>query len=136
VEHNQSATRALASGAYLYALNPDGVRGFGIEVINPSAFAVTITEVGFTFHQRRVNKSPRYVIAYPQLPDRKPWPRRLEAREAVSIYFDLNDLEQHRGQKLGKAYATTICGESRYGDSPALNQLREELAVNEAKARS
>lgn len=106
---------------------PDGQRGFAIEVINLSAFAVTVDEVGFEIGGRNVTKNPRAVIAYPDLPDGKPWPRRLEPREDVSVHLNVAHMAVHRGKKIGRAYATTACDETRYGNSPALGQLRKEL---------
>lgn len=106
---------------------PDGRRGFGIEVVNLSAFAVTVNEVGFEIGGRNVTNSPRAVVAYPELRDGKPWPRRLEPREEVSVHLNIQDMETHRGKKLGGAYATTACDVTRYGNNPALDKLRDEL---------
>lgn len=122
---NQRRVRLRVRPLHTVAV-PTGAEGFAIEVTNLSAFAVTIEEVGFALHWRGV-KSPRAVVAYPELFDGKPWPRRLESREAVTVRFPLRDMEEHRGRKLGKAYASTACGISRYGDSPALDGLRKRL---------
>ena len=100
---------------------PDGVSGVAIDVVNMSSFPVTITEVGFTKGGNKINRIGRYAIVNPIIIDGKPWPRRLDSRESVSAY------SQHPvGQDIGKAYAKTSCGEVRYGDSPALRQMRSE----------
>lgn len=97
--------------------------GFSIEVTNLSAFALTISEVGFV-HGRAISKSPaRTLIARRVLLDGGPWPRRLDSREQVSVYFDPNDVRGIDG--LGKAYAKTLCGEISVGESGALKQLRQ-----------
>ena len=49
-------------------------RSFAIEVINLSAFPVTIDEVGFEIDGRGVAKRSRAVVLHPELPDGKPWP--------------------------------------------------------------
>lgn len=102
-------------------------RSFAIEGINLSAFPVTIDEVGFEIKGQGVTKRSRAVVAYPELPDGKPWPRRLEPREDVSACLSVAHLSIYRGKKIGRAYATTACDVTRYGSSPALAQLREEL---------
>ena len=96
-----------------------------VEVINLSAFPVTIAEAGFklTGDDGRVIPTPPCVI------DNKPWPRRLESRESVTVYFSGN---QSFPKNLGRAYATTDCETTRYGDSPALKKFRAHLS-REAK---
>ena len=101
---------------------PHGHPGFSIEVLNLSSFAITISEVGFML---RNGRGKRFTITQPQIFDGKPWPRRLEAREAVSVYFAVEPMIK-RSKSLGKAYARTACGEHIKGDSPALNQIRKE----------
>jgi hypothetical protein len=95
---------------------------FSIEVLNLSNFALTVTEVGFTLNGSSIKRGERAAIPMPVVIDGEPWPRRLEARESVSLYFERPD----SSEPIGKAYARTACGEVRYGDSPALKQLRSE----------
>jgi hypothetical protein len=90
-----------------------------IEVINLSAFAVTVSEVGFTV---KGNKKQRFATPMPELIDEKPWPRRLDSRESVSTYLSL---PQQLAGRIDKAYAVTECGHKAYGSSPALVALRE-----------
>lgn len=105
---------------------PHGQSMFSIEVVNLSNFPVTISEVGFTLNGHSVDQR-RAAVPQPIVIDGKPWPRRLEAREAVSVFMDPDYLVQP-GNKIGKAYARTACGEARYGISGALRQFREMTA--------
>lgn len=89
----------------------------GIEVINLSTFAVTVTEVGFTL----AGTTARAVAARPVIIDGKPWPRRLESREAVTAYME----QPTRGQYMvPSVYARLASGEHLTGKGPALNGLR------------
>ena len=93
-----------------------------IEVINLSTFPVTVTEVGYALkgHPR---KGKRATIPQPIVMDGKPWPRRLESRQSVTVYIDPKMIPPG----IGKAYAFTDCMETAMGDSPALEQLRKKL---------
>ncbi|MEG3220689.1 hypothetical protein PD716_08605 [Vibrio gigantis] len=93
---------------------------FVIEVINLSHFDITVDEVGFLYSRR----TDRAVITCPTLFDNKPFPRKLEPRESVSVYFQISDLMQGSDVHLYKyAYAETACGEVRKGTSEALKGL-------------
>lgn len=94
-----------------------------IEVTNLSAFPLTISDVGFTI-DGDPRKKPRAAILQPIVQDGGPWPRRLEARTSVSLYFNLGRLK--RG--IRKAYVLTDCGQVAYGSSPALKSMRKRLA--------
>ncbi|WP_417424701.1 hypothetical protein [Hoeflea sp.] len=102
-----------------YAIARGGI-GFSIQVTNLSAFPLTVTEVGFVLPGKK-----RAAITDPMFMDGKEWPRRLEARESVTAYFDPTGLPKGKIKHIGKAYAQTACGEAAYGSSPALRQLRE-----------
>jgi hypothetical protein len=90
-----------------------------IEVINLSAFPVTVKEVGYTWRGKRKR---RFAVHMPQLTDDGSWPRRLEPRASVDTYVAL---PQKLAGRVGKAYAATECGHQAYGTSPALKSLRE-----------
>jgi hypothetical protein len=92
-----------------------------IEVINLSAFPVTLSEIGFTV-SGSVRKGKRAVITAPFTSDNQPFARRLESREAISGYFDLKSLPMG----IRKAYVTTDCGEVVYGVSGAMQNLRRK----------
>ena len=92
-----------------------------IEVVNLSSFPVTISDVGYTLPSKR-----RASFCSPILLDSKPWPRRLEPREAVTAYANISVVPSN----IGKAYAKTDCGVTRFGTSPALDDLKLWLIQN------
>jgi hypothetical protein len=92
-----------------------------VEVTNLSAFPVTLREVGFTNGDPR--KKERAVIVKPIVHDAGPWPRRLESRASVSVYFDWGNLKRN----IKRAYVLTDCGEVGYGNSPALESMIKRL---------
>ena len=97
---------------------PTHVR-FGIEVMNLSAFPVTIADVGF--YHRRTDK--RTIYTSPFFIDGGSWPRRLEPRSSVTVYGPRP--VNLPGHPLTAAYAKTECGHVKTGTSPALKQLAE-----------
>jgi hypothetical protein len=117
-----SARRVRLRVRPVHAFPPSGEPMFAIEVLNLSNFELTVDEVGFTLNGNKLKKGRRAAIPRPIVIDGEPWPRRLKPRESVSLYFHRPD----PSEPIGKAYASTACGEVRYGDSPALWQLRSE----------
>lgn len=105
---------------------PHGESMFSIEVVNLSSFPVTISEVGLTLGGNSLGQQ-RAAVTQPIMIDGGQWPRRLEAREAVSLYFDPSSMGRS-GKAIGRAYARTACGEARYGTSGALRQFRDMMA--------
>ena len=93
-----------------------------IEVLNLSAFPVSIHEIGFTMGGDP-RKEPRFSIAQPITTDHQPFARTLEPRRSVTGYFEL----RHLSPNIEKAYAMTECGEVAYGTSPALLQIQQRL---------
>jgi hypothetical protein len=86
-------------------------------------FPGTVSDVGFTIHGDP-RKKKRAAIPQPIITDGGLWPRRLEARSSVTLYF-------HRDQQkreIKKAYAVTDCGQVSYGNSPALRSMRSQLS--------
>lgn len=105
-----------------------GGHDFGIEVMNLSAFPVTIAEVGFLYGRPRSTTPKRAMVMTPTLVDGRPWPRRLESRDAVSVYFASRELPG--GSPFWRAYARTTCGVIATGSSPAFLQLRDVVRNN------
>lgn len=90
---------------------------FGIEVINLSAFAVTVCDVGVMFR----GSSERGTYLLPTTSDNGPWPRRLEPRSTVSLRMDRPTAPP--GHPIKCAFAMTACGVTKRGTSKALKQI-------------
>src|SRR3546814_18717402 len=88
-----------------------GDQGYGIEVVKLSSFPVTVEEGGFTLNARSATRGERLVVLVPINSDGGPWPRRLEPRTTVTVYFDERSLGQLRG-RISKVDAKTACRES------------------------
>ncbi|MGE5609999.1 MAG: hypothetical protein ACM359_12150 [Bacillota bacterium] len=89
-----------------------------IEIVNLSAFAVTVSDAGFGRVDRR-----RQALIDPETTNGKPWPARLEPREAVTVLAPVGELPKSEVIFDGVAYARTDCGEVRYGTSPIFKAL-------------
>jgi hypothetical protein len=120
---SQRRVRLVVRPTFATTLDGSGPTMLSIAVTNLSSFPLTINEVGYTGRQG-AKRGSRAAILQPQIIDGKPWPRRLESREAVSVYFGVEQVHRHPGL-LAKAYAKTDCGVYAYGTSPALDQLRD-----------
>jgi hypothetical protein len=94
---------------------------FCIEVTNLSAFAVTIDDVGVFYS----GTNKRGSVVTPFLIDGGSWPRRLEPRSSVTVYSQ--QPTSVPGYKITKAYATTQCGYTRTGTTPALKQIAKHV---------
>jgi hypothetical protein len=90
---------------------------FCIEVTNLSDFAVTVEDVGVFY--RGTNR--RGSIILPMFFDAGGWPRRLEPRSSVTLYSETPTASA--GHPIKCAYATTQCGHTKTGTSPALKEL-------------
>jgi hypothetical protein len=92
---------------------------FCIEVINLSAFAVTVEDVGVLFK----GTDQRGSLFQPILPDGGSWPRRLEPRSSVTVYGQRPVAPT--GTVIKCAYAKTQCGYTETGTTPALKQIAQ-----------
>jgi hypothetical protein len=90
---------------------------FCIEVINRSSFAVTLSEVGVFYHGT-VNRG---ALTRAILFDGGSLPRRLEPHSSITAYAH-NPAEGSK-YRIKCAYATTDCGITKRGSSPALKQI-------------
>lgn len=98
------------------------VAGPGIQVVNLSAFAVTITQVGF----RMRDGKDRVMIPAPVNPHQKNWPpKRLESRESLVVHYAAETLDAPEFLEVRDAFAKTACGCAIEGTSKALKQLIE-----------
>jgi hypothetical protein len=108
--------RVTPKVAYPVNMGDDRTR-LCIEVVNLSTFPVTICDVGFSV---RFSKD-RLAVIDPILPDQKPWPRRLEPREAFTVYCSPSLAAEPRLQLVRGAYAKTDCGETGFGKNKGLS---------------
>jgi len=99
-----------------------------LEIINMSRFAVTVDEVGLKSSWSK----KRMALAVPIIKDGKPWPRKLEPRESVIVYFDATQLlNLDKISSVRRAYATTTCGTTCYG---SIGALREFMQIAQGSA--
>ena len=96
-----------------------GFSGMAIEVVNLSAFAITISEIGFTIGRSRGPLPRRAPIPGQMFVDGTDLPIKLDRHGSFSGTFYTDGLED---LDIGKGYALTTSGVIRYGKSPALKQ--------------
>ncbi len=97
-----------------------------IEVTNLSAFAVTISDVGFGD-----TKKLRQFFYQPELSPGKTWPTRLDSRESVVAYAKMGAELDPSVLGKARAYAKTDCGHICYGTSPIFKEYVHELRIND-----
>jgi len=119
----QRRVRLIVRPTYAFPAGGAGMPMVSISVTNLSTFPLTVSEVGFV-GRRGARNGPRSMILHPEVIDGKSWPRRLEPRDALSLYFGIEQIATDP-RLLAKAYAKTDCGIYAYGTSPVLSQLRD-----------
>lgn len=95
---------------------PRAVR-LGIEVLNLSAFPVTIDELGMT-----TAGSARKVFVDSHTADGRNLPVRIEPRDSVTFYTIMLETTEFAGGR--DLYADTACGTRSIGRSPAIESLK------------
>lgn len=90
---------------------------FSIAVTNLSTFPITIDNVGFLYE----GTDEKGVLVDYQLNQPGTLPVRLESRTSVSVYC--RRPEPMAGHPIKRAFATTACGITVTGSSPALRQV-------------
>ena len=95
-----------------------------IEVINLSAFPLTISDVGFG----NIKKSRQYIFQ-PELTPGKTWPARLDSRESVVAYTKTGIRLNPKGMNKALAYAKTDCGVICYGTSPIFKEYVQKILL-------
>lgn len=96
-----------------------GFSGMAIEVVNLSAFPITISEIGFTIGRSRGTLPRRAPISAQMFVDGTALPIKLDRHASFSGTFHTSGLENF---DIRKAYALTTSGVISYGKSPALKQ--------------
>ncbi len=119
LDQNRLKLKVVPAHAIPVGAAPRNIQ-FCIEITNLSQFAVTIEDAGVLFH----GTTARGSIIDPLLPDRGPWPRRLEPRSSVTVYSELPS--SNGGHGIRCAFARTQCGHTKTGTSPALRRIANE----------
>jgi hypothetical protein len=110
-----------------------GPPSIGIEVVNLSKFPVVISEVGL-LESGFLTPDVRAVLVTPLLPHGDKWPKRLEPRESVSTYFEVDVSRDYKFTSTTRAYATTACNVTKVGTSSALKEWTEVLRAAQLAA--
>lgn len=92
-----------------------------IDIVNLSAFPVTVSEIGVFYSGTK----KRSVIPNPIISDGGAFPRRLEPRSAVTLYSE-KPRAVVDGHRMKCVFAKTDCGVVQKGDSPAFRQMAAE----------
>ena len=93
---------------------------YAFEIINLSKFRVTVSGVGFL----NSKNNQRASIPSPIMYDEGAWPRKLEPRESVTLYADLDSILKMKSIKyVDSAFASTSCNHIEKGVSNSLTQL-------------
>lgn len=94
---------------------------FGIEVVNLSDFATTISDIGFLLKNK--NRATLFAIDSIDMPSKLPV--RLKPRESYTKYFNIEQIGLSKQTEF--AYVATQCGELVTGTSGALKQKIKEI---------
>jgi hypothetical protein len=98
-----------------------------VEIVNLSAFPVTISDVGFG----KPNKE-RLAFIVPEVSLGYTWPAVIESRRAVTVYQSLDKFVVSRQHLARNIYVETECGAVRKGRSAALNWfVRKHISAKE-----
>ena len=100
-----------------------------IDVTNLSTFPVTVSQIGFLFH----DTTNRGVLVQPFMPDGGSFPRRLEPRTSFSVLCDPMEHLEPDFASVRCVYAQTDCGATIEGNSPALRQLVANAKLRHAR---
>jgi hypothetical protein len=90
-----------------------------IDVTNLSMFPVTVSQIGFLFH----DSTNCGVLLQPIMLDGGTFPRRLEPRTSFSVMCDPTQHLEPAFASIRCAYVKTDCGVTVEGNSPALRQM-------------
>lgn len=121
VDKNRVKLRVVPKIAYRVGI-PDPQGRLCIEVMNLSAFPVTVSQVGFLLRGTR----DRATIIRPIIHDGGPYPRRLDSRASFTAYSNPNEPEPDLLGQVRCAFAATDCGVVGRGNSPALKKAVRE----------
>ncbi len=95
-----------------------------LDIVNLSTFPVIVCEVGLACGKRK----EKLAVAIPDLIEQGDWPRRIGPRKRITLNIPWEKiLILEESPRVTKAYASTECGTTVYGTSPALKKLASEF---------
>lgn len=132
MDTNRVKLRVAPRVSYSFPRGMDPVTRIGIEVVNRSAFPVTISQLGFLLAEAPgwtgPAPSPRCALVTPIMFDGGTFPRRLEARTAFTAYFNDDFHRKAEFMHATRAYAETSGGDVALSSRRAVWRLRQSLA--------
>lgn len=120
IRQSRVKLRVTPEMAYPFNMGDDRPR-IGVEVVNDSAFPVTISDVGFTIEG---TTGARMLIVNPIMFDGGRFPRRLDARESFTVYFAPGTEDTANFQRALRAYATTTTGVIKHSSAKSVRGLK------------
>jgi hypothetical protein len=106
----------------------------GVEVINLSAFPITINEVGYevtggsSYPLSELDAPVRWTpAADATIPIVDKLPQRLDPRASLRMVWSQADEPNLKGKTLRRTYAKTVCGTTARGRSAMLRELRAKV---------
>lgn len=107
-------------------ISADGLEGICVQVVNLSAFPITLSQVGFTLPDKQI-----YIGAWDWTRLNEPLPKRMEPRTAFTFYFRPGTFEDSRLAFARNAFAKTACGSEFTGVSAAFyGAVKECMALH------
>lgn len=107
-----------------FAFSQDGTGGLSINVVNLSAFAITLTHFGFEFLQETNHAQ----ILFPIFSCGETLPVRLESRTSCTVFQPLSALPSDRWWKVDQCYVSTACDLKLVGGRRFFNKNRATIA--------
>ena len=126
-EGDQLIIRSHSDSAKLQRVIDRGrILGISVEVVNLSAFDVTVNEVGCG---KNAEKETRQIMLQPmRYPDAATLPAKISPRESAVLYFPLVSSKTNYRDHGGTVYVETACGEYIYKESRSVAAFNEWLA--------
>jgi hypothetical protein len=110
-----------------HGVGSGGVEIFLIEVLNLSAFPVTVTHIGFDL----LGTDRHAQIPIPRFVRGETLPVRLESRTALTVFQPLAESPPNGWVGVRRAYALTACGLKRVSSGRAFDEYRATGAAGD-----
>jgi hypothetical protein len=123
--------RVIPKIAYPVGPMPDRRPCLAFEIVNDSAFPVTVDEVGFLYY----GTAMRGAMGMPLTPNGETWPHRLEPMSSITVYSKPEYLLESAHARIHTAYVSTSTGRTFRGSSKILKHLVKTGEVPEFSGR-